>query len=203
MIVTSSYFALPIQLRDVTSVLQENSGPIVLGLGYGPSKSLSGTLFICNDFVFNILTSSIEEDFIIDFNSIKLDDGFMVVALDLNNLIFWINPTLSNSNSTIIQANYMIPYRSASNNLICTKVKFVFASSTSPSIILSCNKSYIQIDVDFEAMMLTPVLTYAKFANCEDIDKFKPDFIVQNGTNSTIIILIAECARTLNTFRVE
>ena len=51
-------------------------------------------------------------------------------------------------------------------------VKFVYGSLTVPSILLSCNDSYIQANVNFSSNSMTTVLNFDKFSNCQDVDKF-------------------------------
>lgn len=115
---------------------------------------------------------NINSDFFLNYAELSFDGNFIVAALNLNSVVFWINPWGYPSNVTNIIANYSINYRQISNNLFCTMVKFVYGSLTVPSILLSCNDSYIQANVNFSSNSMTTVLNFDKFSNCQDVDKF-------------------------------
>jgi hypothetical protein len=75
-------------------VLSGLDGPLVFGIGEGPSKSISGTLFFCYEAWCNSLTVSTKVIFFIDYDVQVFGNSFLVVALDLTKISFWLNPSL-------------------------------------------------------------------------------------------------------------
>lgn len=123
--------------------------------------------------------------FFIDFDQQLTSSGLIIIGLDVYIVSIWLNPTLS-SNSSVIQTNHTINYY----NILgysCSKVKIVSASPTAANVILSCPSGLQQVVLNYgptASPSISKVMTFTKFANCEAVDRFKPEFILKQGTTS-------------------
>jgi hypothetical protein len=59
------------------------------------------------------------------------------------------------------------------------------------------------VDVDLVTGTLSVVMSFTKFANCEGIDRFKPEFILQANSSSTIAFLAVQCQHSVEIVRLE
>ena len=96
----------------------------------------------------NCLSTETKYVFFVDYDQQQTSEGLLIAGLDVYKLFFWINPTLSQNSSAIIDADYIIDYQSQLG-YACSKIKIVYGSLTQPNIILSCPTGYLQVVVDF------------------------------------------------------
>jgi len=170
---------LPQQLRDIESIIQSDlDGPLVFGMGEGPSKSISGMLFFCYEGSCNSLTVSTKVVFFIDYDVQAFGNSFLVVALDLTKMSFWVKPALPPTQNPNIVADYIIEY-SQELGYSCNKIQIVSANGSAANMLLGCSSSYLQIEVSLNqgSLQISNILnTFNKFINCAGINKFKPVF---------------------------
>lgn len=107
------------------------------------------------------------------------------------------SPLVSSSISADAVINYFQLLKRA-----CSKVKIVSWSASIANIILSCSDSYQQLSVDLSSQTIINVQNkFIKFTDCEEIDSFKPQFILAPNSQTDISILTIECSMNIEVIR--
>lgn len=181
-----SNFTFPSQLRTVSTIVTPSSS-LIIGILEGPAKSIGGVLSLCTISVCSTLNITGKLIFFIDYDQQAYNNSYIIAGLDVEKLCFWINPSPSAtpSISADVVINYQIQLKES-----CSKIKILSWSAGTVNIILSCTDSYQQITVNLTSQTISNTQNkFMKFANCEQIDSFKPQFILAPNSQSEISIL--------------
>jgi hypothetical protein len=137
-------------------------------------------LYLCNLSACSSLTIQSKIVFFIDFDQTLTPQGLLVVGLDIYKLSVWIDPMMQPLGGSAIPADFIVDYEKQLG-YSCSKVKIVAAGLTKINVVLSCTNGYQQVEIPLTSpnnSTVTPILSFSKFANCEGIDRFKPEFIL-------------------------
>ncbi len=94
---TYSYLLVkvPLNLRQIYTIVQENLPTLVLGIIEGPMNAETGRLYLCQDFMCSSLYVSTSDSFLLNYGVKTSGSLYVIMSIDYQTIQIFISPQVT------------------------------------------------------------------------------------------------------------